>query len=414
MYCVRNLPKRPLARPEPPPRRGIRPSLFYGLFALLFLTNAVSGLALFMSPDISALIEGRQAKIIAGYLDRIDQLRLEVDRLHSRQYAQTGDINLQLQQLAQQQEILTEQHQYVKALIDKASSLGIVPEPADKTEPAAEGADTATAQPAAYSDTKGVARADVTRIEAVGHQIRKMMDESHLALAELSAGAEDATDEILAQLKQVDVTPDLPDAATDGDAIGGPLLPPLADSDDGADGTAVVDDANRVLLALARFKAARDALATVPILKPVASTRISSPFGNRRDPFTRRLALHPGIDFPDPRGTIVHAAADGKVIYAAWMSGYGNLVEIDHGNGYVSRYGHLSAFLVQPGDEVEAGDPVGKVGSTGRSTGPHVHFELRLDDRPINPAPFLAIGRRLSRFIKAAEARADYASPDAA
>ena len=106
---------------------GIRPKLFYGIFAALVATNVASLVALLLSPDISALINGQTSATLAAYQDRIAQLRLDVDRLHSRQYAQTGDINLELQDLAQQQEVLEEQHQYVKALAQKAQELGIGP-----------------------------------------------------------------------------------------------------------------------------------------------------------------------------------------------------------------------------------------------------------------------------------------------
>ncbi|MEO8883047.1 MAG: hypothetical protein ABI377_06510, partial [Devosia sp.] len=118
-------PPKPQARPAAV--RGIRPGFFYAVFGTLFATNLLAVLALLMSPDIAGLVNGQMAATLSGYQDRIEQLRLEVDRLHSRQYATTGNMNLQLQELAQQQEVLTEQHQYVKALADKAAELGIAP-----------------------------------------------------------------------------------------------------------------------------------------------------------------------------------------------------------------------------------------------------------------------------------------------
>jgi murein DD-endopeptidase MepM/ murein hydrolase activator NlpD len=418
------------ARPQKRQRgAGISARLFYGVFAVLLATNGITVGALYLSPQIAALVSSQQASVDAGYQDRIDELRLEVDRLHSRQYAQAGDINLQLQELAQQQEVLTEQHQYVKALIDKAGTLGLSPAPtapipADKPvapdDSAPDGATdsdlSAADQIPVFGDTTAVASIDRSEIDRTGHQIRTMMDESREALDSLSNGADDATDEILAELRQLGIKPNLPGSgAAASDAMGGPLLPPSPDAPAAGtfEDTSTVDQANVVLLALARFKAARDAISTVPVLKPVASTTISSSFGNRVDPFTGHPALHPGIDFPNPTGTTVHAAGDGKVIYASPMSGYGNLVEIDHGNGYVSYYGHLSAYLVHVGDEVQAGDAIARVGSTGRSTGPHLHFEVRRDNHPIDPSPFLAIGRRLTQFMAQAQARADYSSPAA-
>ena len=108
-----------------PARRGIHPALFYTMFALLLGGNGLMGTALLLSPDIARLLNGQTEQVIEAYEDRIAQLRVEVDRLQSRSYAQAGDINLQLQELAQQQEVLLEQHQLVRSLVDKADELGI-------------------------------------------------------------------------------------------------------------------------------------------------------------------------------------------------------------------------------------------------------------------------------------------------
>jgi murein DD-endopeptidase MepM/ murein hydrolase activator NlpD len=117
---------------------------------------------------------------------------------------------------------------------------------------------------------------------------------------------------------------------------------------------------------------------------------ITSGFGTRSDPFNGGRAHHLGIDFDANTGDPVSVAAGGVVTYAGVKSGYGNVVEVDHGNGYSTLYGHNSRLLVRVGDVVRAGQTIAKAGSTGRSTGPHVHFEVHVDGRPVNPKPFLA------------------------
>ena len=118
--------------------------------------------------------------------------------------------------------------------------------------------------------------------------------------------------------------------------------------------------------------------------------KINNEFGVRRNPFGERsYEFHPGLDIGGERGDTVAAPANGIVSEAGWKGGYGNMIEVDHGNGLKTRYGHLSKIEVQPGDTVERGQVIGLIGSTGRSTGPHLHYELRLFDKPINPRRFL-------------------------
>ena len=127
----------------------------------------------------------------------------------------------------------------------------------------------------------------------------------------------------------------------------------------------------------------------LPTLYPILDGWYSSNFGYRIDPFNGQQSMHEGIDFPAEAGTPIVAAASGKVIYAEWHTQYGKMLEIDHGNGLVSRYAHSSSLLVKEGDLVVRGQRVATVGSTGRSTGPHLHFEVRLNGVPQNPARFL-------------------------
>ena len=125
--------------------------------------------------------------------------------------------------------------------------------------------------------------------------------------------------------------------------------------------------------------------------KPINLAHISSTFGERSDPFKRVLAFHNGIDFAAPRGSPVLACADGTVVKAMKHKEYGNMIVINHHNGYMTLYAHNEKLLVKVGDKVKAGQPIAKVGSTGRSTGPHLHFEIHRGGKRVDPAPYLAM-----------------------
>jgi murein DD-endopeptidase MepM/ murein hydrolase activator NlpD len=128
----------------------------------------------------------------------------------------------------------------------------------------------------------------------------------------------------------------------------------------------------------------------VPSDKPVKTAAFTSGYGVRSDPFRGAAAMHAGIDLAGPSGTPIHATADGVVSEAAWNNGgYGRLIKIDHGRGIETRYAHLSSMAVSPGQRVTRGQVIGRMGSTGRSTGSHLHYEVRIDGRAVNPIPFM-------------------------
>lgn len=168
------------------------------------------------------------------------------------------------------------------------------------------------------------------------------------------------------------------------EAQGGPLLALATQADGSLDPRFA-----RLGLSLARMDALERSVAALPQVLPAALEYVSSGFGYRADPFTGAGAFHPGLDFRGPVGAPIYAAAPGRVSFVGQRSGYGNCVEIDHGNGLVTRYAHMSGFRTQPGRAVGGGEVIGLIGSTGRSTGPHLHFEVRIGDRPVNPRPFL-------------------------
>ncbi|HUP48094.1 MAG TPA: M23 family metallopeptidase [Thermoanaerobaculia bacterium] len=137
-----------------------------------------------------------------------------------------------------------------------------------------------------------------------------------------------------------------------------------------------------------KFVAQYHLLATTPSIAPVRGI-LTDGFGGRSDPFTGEPGQHAGVDISSAIGQPVRAPADGTVVKAMWEGGYGNVVYLAHGNGYSTRYGHLSGFAARPGQRVKRGDVVGYVGSTGRSTGPHLHYEVRLNNKAMNPLEYI-------------------------
>lgn len=175
--------------------------------------------------------------------------------------------------------------------------------------------------------------------------------------------------------------------------MGGPLVP-LPRGFDAAAFDPLATDAEAGLAEFERLSAVARAL---PLAKPMAGAlEQTSGFGYRLDPFTRGPALHTGLDFRAEPGGAVVAAAAGRVTAAEYTGGYGKMVEVEHEGGVATRYGHLSAYAVAPGQTVAAGQLVGRAGSTGRSTGTHLHYETRIDGEPVNPARFLEAGRLLA------------------
>jgi murein DD-endopeptidase MepM/ murein hydrolase activator NlpD len=168
----------------------------------------------------------------------------------------------------------------------------------------------------------------------------------------------------------------------------------------------------KLAAALGRMDAMERALAAIPTAMPAASMMMSSGFGYRADPFTGAAAMHAGLDFKGPVGTPILAAAEGKVVTAGFNGGYGNTIEIRHANGLVTRYAHLSGLNVRRGQMVDRGVQIGRMGSSGRSTGSHLHFEVRLNGQAINPRKFLEANPDVLKVQTVAGNRADSAAKE--
>jgi murein DD-endopeptidase MepM/ murein hydrolase activator NlpD len=206
----------------------------------------------------------------------------------------------------------------------------------------------------------------------------------------------DGVKEIRAVLHRAGIDPDQFSQRIAGvEGVGGPEIPLQSVhiegiSDEAFQGaflraSAVLDQMNQLLRGMRH----------VPLITPVSGPEFerTSGFGPRLDPFSGRYSFHPGLDFAGPWGSTVRTTAPGTVVWAGLRGTYGKMVEIDHGFGIHTRYGHLSSILVQVGAKVAKGAPIGKLGSTGRSTGPHVHYEVWYDDVVRNPRNFIEAGR---------------------
>jgi len=178
-------------------------------------------------------------------------------------------------------------------------------------------------------------------------------------------------------------------------AQGGPLEL-LSTSKDGS----IDPRFERMGLSLARMEALEESLQGIPQVLPAAEWSISSGFGYRHAPFAGRGAMHTGLDFRAGYGSPIQAAAKGRVSFVGQRAGYGTVVEISHGNGLMTRYAHMSAFRARVGQKVAAGDVIGAIGSSGRSTGPHLHFEVRINDRAVNPRPFLEVAPHVLEEVR--------------
>ncbi|WP_284126266.1 M23 family metallopeptidase [Parerythrobacter aestuarii] len=207
-------------------------------------------------------------------------------------------------------------------------------------------------------------------------------------------------------IRQLGLNPQAMLNSAEKEAVGGPLEL-LAT---GANGH-IDPRFERLGLSLARMAALERGLEAIPQVNPTSLnvTRVSSGFGYRSDPFTRRGAMHSGLDFKGPTGAPIYAAAKGTVTFVGRKSGYGNVVEVSHGNGLMTRYAHMSRFKTKVGTQVDAGDVIGAIGSTGRSTGPHLHFEVRVNNRAVNPRPFLEAAPDVLKEVRRAgtEERSD-------
>lgn len=238
---------------------------------------------------------------------------------------------------------------------------------------------------AGVTDSSAETSATIRKVSAVFPEARGLaeLEARQIALAEkLTRFANARARRAEAAMRKLNLDPRLLSRET-REAMGGPFEA-LSSR-----GGALDPRFEKLGFSLARMAVLERALEGIPQVVPASVESITSGFGYRRDPFNGRGAMHAGLDFKGAVGSPIYAAAKGRVSFVGWQQGYGNTVEISHENGMMTRYAHLSRFDVRPGQAVEAGERIAGMGNTGRSTGPHLHFEVRINDRAINPRPFL-------------------------
>jgi murein DD-endopeptidase MepM/ murein hydrolase activator NlpD len=389
-----------------------------GTVTVLGMWSAATATYFAFRDDVLTRLIARQAEMQYAYEDRIAELRAKVDRTTSRQLLDQEQFDQKLEQIMRRQTTLESRATALGAMPDTSVTGSIRPpsRAAAPTDAAASG----TPKPSPISDTvifvvppdrearlesraPIVARAQpnqfakVQGVDNVLVRLQGSLDKIEgRQMAALSA-VEDGMESRVRRMRGVftDLGLDMAqlEAATPRAAMGGPFVAVKLTADAGP----FERQLYRINTSRAQVERLNRTLALVPYRKPViGEVEFTSGFGVRSDPFLGRPAMHTGLDFRAASGDPVRATANGKVASSGWAGGYGRMVEIDHGNGLSTRYGHLSEINVKVGDLIKIGQVIGEVGSTGRSTGPHLHYETRIDGEAVDPQKFLRAGVRLS------------------
>jgi murein DD-endopeptidase MepM/ murein hydrolase activator NlpD len=395
--------------------------------------------------DLMGAILARQAEMKAAYEDRLTEARARLDEAASRQLLERNSFNGKVNEVISRQARLEQRGAIVAALAGTEARFPRVaarrqtatPDPADalsaiqtlapstapgasvddaarayaplarpgaepraiKPHPIDESSETLSALPSDAPFTTGSVTATAdnldpsARLALLDPSLDRIESNQTKALAAIDRAAERVASRDAAILAGTGLDPARLVLPHGEGGVGGPYIPAELDASEPALDTALTRVARDVATA-ERLKAL---MSFVPLRMPLSGDpSVTSPFGYRADPFLGRLALHPGVDLAEPYGAEIHAAASGRVAHAGPAGGYGIMVEIDHGNGLATRYAHMSETLVEEGEAVDKGAVLGKLGSTGRSTGPHLHYEVRVDGEPVDPERYLRAGADLA------------------
>lgn len=377
------------------------------LFAIVFTVTYLAATSyLVFRDDLITFSDHRTDRMRHDYEDRIAYLRSQIDKMTSRSLVDQETLEAKLEIMLRRQDELSTRHEIITSVLDLARHTGIKV-PATLQQPIAKpveasignGAFLLRSGSASKSDTSSILPGDgkpraslgIPDIDLVStyESVDQMALETSIALDAVRVVAESRSRRISNALKTVGlrIKPET--------GLGGPFIPATEE-----EVSEFTERARQTRLALKKYKNLSAAVNNFPIGAPIKNAKISSRYGRRLDPFLKRPALHSGIDYRAARGHPVQASGHGTVVSAGRHGGYGRMVEIAHGNGLTTRYAHLSRIRVVKGQKIKKGALIGNVGSTGRSTGPHLHYEVRSGERPSNPMPYIVAGRKIHSALK--------------
>ena len=351
--------------------------------------------------DVLTRLIARQAEMQFGYEDRIAELRGRIDRISGRQLIDQEQYEQKLEQILRRQSALEARAGAMNGVNEATGSIkqpgrtlplkpsllndkGAFLMPLDRGAPI----DPRTSILAKGAGGIGGALA---RLQASLDRVEQRQSATLTSMAETYDSKARRIRGVLA-----DLGVDLGRGASVEGGVGGPFVPVVLNKE----ALGFERQLHRIKSARAMVARLTHAISSIPLRKPVdGDIDPASGFGVRMDPFTSSPAMHTGLDLHGETGDPVRATADGKVASAGWSGGYGRVIDIDHGNGMSTRYGHLSAIDVRVGQSIRTGQIIGRIGSTGRSTGPHLHYETRVRGGAVDPQKFLRAGQKLDGAI---------------
>lgn len=386
---------------------------FLGVMAIGYLLATTY---LVMRDDLIGASMARQARLQHSYEDRIATLRTELDRVTSRQLLNQQLVQDKVAELMQRQERLTSRHGQMSPILDRVglstTAPAVIPVPMPRPKDQANAniiSKTARYQTAFVGG--GLFETQAPRLDTAKSLADKdllLMDDASRLFGNVALSLENIEEEQISRIqtlaqntnrKTAEITKILKGSKLpapkfeDNSAVGGPYVP-APETEDFSFSLRGLDQA------LQDFDKILHHIEVLPLKYPVLGAKVTSNYGSRRDPFLRRKAFHSGMDFKAKTGTRVYAAAKGRVLSAGWKGGYGKMIEIDHGNGTTTRYAHLYKIRVKAGQYISSDMIIGNVGSTGRSTGPHLHYEIRRYGKAVNPSRYLKVGHKLRPLLK--------------